>query len=939
MSFVGRNNKKITNRPSGGGDKKQGLAPKATHFFRPVSTGSQYSIDSGSGQDRFNFFCINQLGNIGGGRNNSMFGSSSDGPNVNFQFALAKQQGFNTTFNDNTDSNIIIDPLLGKEITIYPIPGTWTTNYKGNPVSPTFLNPQPWLNNSDSWIKNNDVWFGRDKNLFNTIIFIQLTPPVNNTAAEIFNAIISQANNQANLPTNVSGIYYTYNIKYNQVIYDDNLTRNPKTNKLPNGQTYIYIIDESIKNIISNVVIIITINNPNIPASVPDIWTISGANNFSSMLNLCILDNVNNPPQDYTTKVKKIKEHAKTICDKMDGDNIYFCTTDGDLFIPDDPNYQAAQKPQFIYQHWGYTNNDTIYYTPSLYIPNNWNSSNTLYIDFKGNYDYNLTTTLIVFNKKNFPHQEEGTKIIENFTNIIKGICISNNQTAIFQMQNYLEIFKQYPYPPGVESFSGEYYYTPYLTCNIHIFGENNNLSSESILDNWLGIPWINNDINATNARLDDNRRLDKIKDASCEDLALAIQAWSNAGAIEIYTNGDVKIFDLNITGFIPRGRSGIQINGYNSKRGGYKVFTNNIADVCNGTITPVTNNLDDPNYLSSKVLLSRINILNNWIYQADGFDVISPGLDMHNCIVQSADDGIKLQSNNSNINNISSIQGNSGGAIAIGGYGYSKYNKDLENIDISGVSVMRICQSYKDSQNYNSAIINIINNTTNNCNYNNITISNIYVPEISLNNGTGINQPNMFFTLGWADFNGPGGGPPTAGAIKNIKIQNAYIYSQPIFESTFFLGKNAEFVIPGGPDPSSNIIIPLGDNEFVLDLTTNVFIVSDPTKPPFVWYGSFAGFHDIGASSSFIYIPKNGGTDFGSGRGYKGSMNNTYNTLPFLGPPNSQGTQDNPDPNILPSSGKSGTGGTNIDIILPVLIKTTAAPDGFWYVAKGIKI
>ena len=69
MSFVGRNNKKITNRPSGGGNKKQGLDPKATHFFIPVSTRSQYSIDTGSGQDRFNFFCINQLGNIGGGRN------------------------------------------------------------------------------------------------------------------------------------------------------------------------------------------------------------------------------------------------------------------------------------------------------------------------------------------------------------------------------------------------------------------------------------------------------------------------------------------------------------------------------------------------------------------------------------------------------------------------------------------------------------------------------------------------------------------------------------------------------------------------------------------------------------------------------------------------------------------------------------------------------
>ena len=55
MSFIGRNNSKITNRPSGGGDKKQGLAPKATQFFRPISSGSFFSTNAG-GQNRFNFY-------------------------------------------------------------------------------------------------------------------------------------------------------------------------------------------------------------------------------------------------------------------------------------------------------------------------------------------------------------------------------------------------------------------------------------------------------------------------------------------------------------------------------------------------------------------------------------------------------------------------------------------------------------------------------------------------------------------------------------------------------------------------------------------------------------------------------------------------------------------------------------------------------------------
>ena len=79
MSFVGKNNAKISNRPSGGGNKKQGLAPKATFFFKAPFTGRQYSTDSGDGSDRFKLVCMNQLGGIGRGRN--QFGPSADGTN------------------------------------------------------------------------------------------------------------------------------------------------------------------------------------------------------------------------------------------------------------------------------------------------------------------------------------------------------------------------------------------------------------------------------------------------------------------------------------------------------------------------------------------------------------------------------------------------------------------------------------------------------------------------------------------------------------------------------------------------------------------------------------------------------------------------------------------------------------------------------------------
>ena len=58
---VNRNNCKISNRPSGGGNKLQGLAPKATNFFIAPYTGRDYSINSGDGRGRFKLININIL--------------------------------------------------------------------------------------------------------------------------------------------------------------------------------------------------------------------------------------------------------------------------------------------------------------------------------------------------------------------------------------------------------------------------------------------------------------------------------------------------------------------------------------------------------------------------------------------------------------------------------------------------------------------------------------------------------------------------------------------------------------------------------------------------------------------------------------------------------------------------------------------------------------
>ena len=76
---VNRNNCKISNRPSGGGNKLQGLAPKATNFFIAPYTGREYSINSGDGRERFKLININQIGGIGKYR--SQFNPSADGIN------------------------------------------------------------------------------------------------------------------------------------------------------------------------------------------------------------------------------------------------------------------------------------------------------------------------------------------------------------------------------------------------------------------------------------------------------------------------------------------------------------------------------------------------------------------------------------------------------------------------------------------------------------------------------------------------------------------------------------------------------------------------------------------------------------------------------------------------------------------------------------------
>ena len=75
--YVGANNAKRITRNQGGGDKKQGLAPCATHYFIDNTTGQEYFTESGDGRQRFTLACVNQLGGIGRGR--TQFRNNADG--------------------------------------------------------------------------------------------------------------------------------------------------------------------------------------------------------------------------------------------------------------------------------------------------------------------------------------------------------------------------------------------------------------------------------------------------------------------------------------------------------------------------------------------------------------------------------------------------------------------------------------------------------------------------------------------------------------------------------------------------------------------------------------------------------------------------------------------------------------------------------------------
>jgi hypothetical protein len=73
--YVGAGNSKIVTRNQGGGNKKSGSAPTATHYFIANATGQEYFNQTGP--INYTLACVNQLGGIGRAR--SQFRNNADG--------------------------------------------------------------------------------------------------------------------------------------------------------------------------------------------------------------------------------------------------------------------------------------------------------------------------------------------------------------------------------------------------------------------------------------------------------------------------------------------------------------------------------------------------------------------------------------------------------------------------------------------------------------------------------------------------------------------------------------------------------------------------------------------------------------------------------------------------------------------------------------------
>ena len=292
-----------------------------------------------------------------------------------------------------------------------------------------------------------------------------------------------------------------------------------------------------------------------------------------------------------------------------------------------------------------------------------------------------------------------------------------------------------------------------------------------------------------------------------------AIQGWVNGNILGITTSGITTIKNLNFSGGIPRGQSPLQPNGYNN----YLASTDSTS--------------------LGRVTMENVNILNNWLGQTDGPDIISPNTSIENCLIQSADDTLKIESASGGTYRYNTmLSGDAGSPIAIGGYGNSG---PVDGATVQENSIIRLCQTAATDQ-VNRGIFNFLNNTTNNGRSvygltTAIDISNTYLPTTT----NLINIPNRILNLGYDNAFSPGTADPASDLYHHININKTYCYPQPHLAdriNNVNVGQLSNLVL----DYTENFIIDNNNNQWYMPYPDSS--IYTPVDQPSITAGPLAG-------------------------------------------------------------------------------------------------
>jgi hypothetical protein len=543
----------------------------------------------------------------------------------------------------------------------------------------------------------------------------------------------------------------------------------------------------------------------------------------------------------------------------------------GTTFLPflSDGEPISELTPQLCYQNWGHATGSSgnyVYYTPSLWMPT---GGGNLSILVDQDFDYNITTTYFkiyedtpagsshlynfikdrIINQNTYPTkvfnyfytdddepanvscQNEQIMILvtqaDGNLNIEGKLKSSDNQTGagfpFMRAETAMTFWLGFlgggsPYYSAGEPATQTFY-------NSRSFGDkrfNNNIGSNST----YSVPFIPNItilLGATN-QSSSNYAVNKVTTTiSCSDMVEAIQAWVNGNILGITSSGNTRIKNLNFSGGIPRGQSPLQPNGYNAY----------LADTNAQQLGPV--------------VMENVNILNNWLGQTDGPDIISENTLIENCLIQSADDTLKIESASGGeyfYNTM--ISGNAGSPIAIGGYGNSG---SVDGATVQENSIIRLCQT-ADTNQVNRGIFNLLNNTKNISKYGEttaISILNTYLP--TSNNL--INRPNRILNLGYDNDFSPGTAQDSVDSYYKININNTYCYPQP-YLSDRINSKNIGLTADNVPPTiqfsnlelnyTENFIIDNNNNQWYMPYPGLFSTIYTPGDQPSITAGPLAG-------------------------------------------------------------------------------------------------